>query len=65
MPKMKTKTAAKKRFKISAGGKLVRRKAMESHMRGKMSPKRRRALSQDHAVSGNDRLEAMRLLGLK
>ncbi len=45
MPKMKANSSAAKRIKVTAGGKLTRRKAMESHLRGKMSAKRRRALS--------------------
>ena len=46
-------------------GKLTRRQAMESHLRGKMSPKRRRKLSQDQPIAANDRREALRLLGMK
>jgi ribosomal protein L35 len=38
---------------------------MESHLRGKMSPKRRRKLSQDQPMAENDRREALRLLGLR
>jgi large subunit ribosomal protein L35 len=65
MPKMKTNSSAKKRFKLTANGKLKRRQANESHLRGKMSAKRRRKLSQDQPLSDNDRREALRLLGLR
>ena len=65
MPKMKTHSSAKKRFKVTGTGKLKRRQAMESHMRGKMSAKRRRKLSQDQPIAQSDRREALRLLGLK
>jgi large subunit ribosomal protein L35 len=65
MPKMKANSSAVKRIKITAGGKLKRRKGMESHNRGKMSAKRRRKLHQDQPLSDNDRREALRLLGMK
>ena len=57
--------SAKKRFKVTAGGKIKRRQAMESHNRGKMSAKRRRKLTQDQPLADADRREALRLLGLK
>ena len=44
MPKMKTNSSAKKRMKVSSKGKIMRRQAMEAHLRGKMSAKRRRKL---------------------
>ena len=31
MPKTKTSSSVKKRFKVTAGGKLLRRRAMKSH----------------------------------
>ncbi len=65
MPKIKTNSSAKKRMKVTATGKIKRRQANESHLRGKMSPKRRRKLSQDQPMSANDRPEALRLLGLR
>ena len=65
MPKVRTNSSAKKRIKITGSGKLKRRQAMESHMRGKMSAKRRRKLSQDQPLSEADRPEALRLLGLR
>ena len=44
MPKMKTKRAAAKRFKVTGTGKLVRNKAYKSHILTKKSPKRKRNL---------------------
>ncbi len=35
MPKMKTHSGAKKRFKISASGKIMRKHAGKNHMLGK------------------------------
>ena len=62
MPKMKTHSSAKKRLKVTAGGKVIRRQAMESHLRGKMSAKRRRKLTQDQPLAPADYREALRLL---
>lgn len=44
MPKMKTKRAAAKRFKVSGTGKLIRHKAYKSHILTKKTTKRKRNL---------------------
>ena len=44
MPKMKTKRAAAKRFKMTGTGKLMRMKAYKSHILTKKSTKRKRNL---------------------
>ena len=44
MPKMKTHSGAKKRFKLTANGKVRGRHAFTSHILEKKSPKRKRAL---------------------
>jgi large subunit ribosomal protein L35 len=63
MPKQKTNSAAKKRFKVTGAGKLLRRHAMKSHNLEKKSAKRGRAFRADHAVSDADTREVKRLLG--
>ncbi|HKO74371.1 MAG TPA: 50S ribosomal protein L35 [Gaiellaceae bacterium] len=63
MPKQKTNKAAKKRFKVSGGGKLLRRHAMKSHNLEKKSAKRKRAFGNDQAVAAQDEREVKRLLG--
>ena len=63
MPKQKTSKAAKKRFKITGSGKLLRRHAMASHNFESKSPKRKRALDKDHAVDESNVREVSRLLG--
>ncbi|HEU4449168.1 MAG TPA: 50S ribosomal protein L35 [Gaiellaceae bacterium] len=63
MPKQKTNSAAKKRFKITGGGRLLRRHAMKSHNLEKKSAKRRRGFRRDHPVDGADVREVKRLLG--
>ena len=44
MPKIKTKRAAAKRFKVSGTGKLIRHKAYKSHILTKKTTKRKRNL---------------------
>ena len=63
LPKQKTNKAAKKRFKLTAGGKLLRRHAMKSHNLEKKSAKRRRSFRSDHAVAEADDRAVRRLLG--
>jgi len=65
MPKQKTHSGAKKRFKVTGSGKLTRRHGMKSHILEKKSPKRKRAFSRDQAVSKSDTPGVKRLLGLR
>ena len=64
MPKMKTDRGAAKRFKVTATGKLRRRRAFRSHLLEKKSSKRTRRLGREADVSSRDRKEVKRLLGL-
>jgi large subunit ribosomal protein L35 len=63
MPKTKTSSAAKKRFRITAGGKVMRRRAFKSHLLEHKSPKRLRKKRRDKAMDVKDNREALRLLG--
>jgi large subunit ribosomal protein L35 len=63
MPKMKTHSASKKRFRLSGTGKVVRRKAFKSHILEKKSPKRKRGFRKNDLVSKSDRNEVLTLLG--
>jgi large subunit ribosomal protein L35 len=63
VPKQKTNSAAKKRFKVSGAGKLLRRHAMKSHNLEHKSAKRKRAFTRDQALSPKDAREVRRLLG--
>ena len=65
MPKMKSHSGAKKRFKRTAGGKLLGRRAYSSHILEKKSPKRKRAFSKPVGISEHDRKTVNRLLGGK
>ena len=63
MPKQKRHSAAKKRFKVTGTGKLLRRKAMKAHLLSKKSAKRKRSLAKEHPVHRADAREVKRLLG--
>jgi len=65
MPKQKTHSAAKKRFKVTGAGKILRRRAMKSHYLSKKSAKRRRRFRRDQPLSPADTREVKRLLGGK
>ena len=65
MPKMKTHSGAKKRFRVTATGKLRGRHAFTSHIRGKKSSKRKRRLGRPVEISAADRREARDLLAGK
>ena len=59
MPKMKTKSAAKKRFTTTGTGKIMRMKAYKSHILTKKSTKRKRNLRKGTEID-NTNLKAMR-----
>jgi large subunit ribosomal protein L35 len=63
MPKVKTASGAKKRFKVTGAGKLKRRHAMKSHNLEKKSSKRRRGFRKSHDVASSDTSSVMKLLG--
>ena len=50
MPKMKTHKGAKKRFSITAKGKVRRLKANKSHILTKKTSKRKRRLRQEGVI---------------
>ncbi len=65
MPKVKTNSGAKKRFKISASGKIRRKHAYKSHILTKKSKKRKRNLGYFTNVD-TTRIESVKLLlGMK
>lgn len=65
MPKMKTHSGAKKRFKRSAKGKLRGRHAYSSHILEKKSPKRKRNMGKPARISEVDTPRVNKLLGGK
>ena len=62
MPKMKTSKGAKKRFKVSGAGKLLRRHGMRSHNLEKKSSKRRRGFRKAYGVARSDAKGVKKLL---
>ncbi len=54
MPKMKSKSGAKKRFKFTGTGKIKRSHAFKSHILTKKSTKRKRHLTHETLVSKAD-----------
>ena len=65
MPKMKTHSGAKKRFRKTANGKLRGKRAYSSHILEKKSPKRKRRLGQAAVLSDHDTPRVKTLLGAK
>ncbi|WP_419920474.1 50S ribosomal protein L35 [Candidatus Poriferisodalis sp.] len=63
MPKMKTHSGAKKRFKTTGTGKLVRRKRNRNHLLEKKSSSRKRRLALEGEVAPSDRKRINRMLG--
>lgn len=55
MPKMKTHSGAKKRFKVTASGKVKRKHAYKSHILTKKSTKQKRNLTHATLVHDTDR----------
>jgi large subunit ribosomal protein L35 len=64
MPKMKTHSGAKKRFKVTGSGKVRARHAFSSHILEKKSPKRKRALAHPVMLSDHDVPRVKKLLGV-
>ncbi len=64
MPKMKTKRAARKRFKVTGSGKIKRGSANKQHrmMRGDKSPARLRRTRKNQMVDSSNEHEIRRLM---
>ena len=63
MPKQKTHSGSKKRFKVTGSGKIMKQQAgMRHNLEGKAS-KRTRRLNQDQVISGKDLKGVKKLLG--
>ena len=54
MPKLKTRKAASKRYKITGNKNFLRRHAFKGHLLMKKSKKQKRKLSQTICVNTND-----------
>jgi large subunit ribosomal protein L35 len=61
MPKLKTRKAASKRYKVTGSDNFLRRHAFKGHLLMKKSKKQKRKLSQTILVSEND-TQAIKLM---
>lgn len=64
MPKIKTSKTTAKRFKITASGKIMRRKATRGHLKSKKSSARKRAYTVEHPASERDVRNIKKALGV-
>jgi len=65
MPKQKTKSSAKKRFRVTGTGKIKRKHAFKSHILTKKSKKRKLALTHDTVVHKADVSNVKQMLRMK
>jgi len=62
MPKLKTHSGAKKRFKLSATGKVIRGHANKSHILNKKTRKRKRGLRQTAVADVTNVMKVKKML---
>lgn len=65
MPKIKTHSGAKKRFKISKNGKVIRAHANKRHILNKKTTKRKRGLRQNAVADKTNVAQVKRLIPYK
>ena len=65
MPKVKTNSSAKKRFKVTGTGEITFQRAFKRHILTKKSKKRKRSLRKEGVIHSSNRDFVMRLLRLK
>ena len=64
MSKMKTKSAAKKRFKLMASGRIKRKQMNTRHILTKKTPKRKRHLRGLTSVDDSNKQAVKEMLGV-
>jgi len=64
MPKMKTHSGSKKRFRVTGTGKIMREQANRRHMLESKTSRRTRRLALDVVVAPADVKKIKRLLGI-
>ncbi len=64
MPKVKTNSSAKKRFKVTGTGKITHQKSFKRHILTKKTKKRKRNLRKDGEVAKANMRFVKRLLNL-
>jgi large subunit ribosomal protein L35 len=63
MPKMKTHSGAKRRFRVTGTGKIVRRRANRAHLLEHKSSRRTRRLANEVTLAPADTKKMKKLLG--
>ncbi len=64
MPKVKTKSGAKKRFKLTGTGKIKRKHAFKSHILTKKETKQKRNLTHSTLVAKSDKKNVKKMLNI-
>ncbi|MCF8276051.1 MAG: 50S ribosomal protein L35 [Flavobacteriales bacterium] len=64
MPKVKTNSSAKKRFKLTGTGKIKRKHAFKSHILTKKTTKQKRNLTHSTLVSDADMSNVKHMLNI-
>ena len=62
MPKVKTKSGAKKRFKLTGTGKVKRKNAFKNHILTKKETKQKRHLTKTSMVNKSDEKNIKRMI---
>ena len=65
MPKQKTNSSAKKRFKVTGTGKIKRKHAFKSHILTKKTTKQKRNLTHSALVSTADTDRVLKMLVMR
>ena len=65
MPKLKTKRAAAKRYKVTGTGKIMKKKTKKSHILNKKSAKRKRNLRKQTEMDASNVKVARKLIPYK
>ena len=65
MPKIKTHSGAKKRFKLTKTGKVLRAHANKSHIRTKKNTKRKRVLRQTTVADATNVAKVRKMIPYK
>ena len=64
MPKNKTHSGTKKRFRVTGSGKIMHEQRNKRHLLEHKSSRRTRRLSQDKVLTGGDARNVKKLLGI-
>lgn len=65
MPKLKTHKGMSKRIKLSATGKLLRRKAYRNHLLAHKQASTKRTYVKEYEISAGDTANVKKMIGIK